>query len=109
MIMQKNLLTLGAVAWLTTFGATSQADDARCAVPPYGAPVQSFRAFVKNFGSLVPPAKFLPSICQIKYGGAERTPLYNLGFTDSDIDGKPLEDLWVEVLDAVRRLAIQTK
>jgi hypothetical protein len=62
----------------------------------YGASVQSFQAFAKNFGHLVTPSKFLPSICQIKYGGADRTSMYNLGFTDQDIDRKPLEDLWGE-------------
>lgn len=35
--------------------------------------------------------------------------MYNLGFTDQDIDGKPLEDLWVEVLTELHRLARQTK
>ncbi|MCK1474149.1 hypothetical protein IVB27_04810 [Bradyrhizobium sp. 197] len=99
--MAASLPMLGAVA--------AHADDARCAVPPYGASVHSFQAFAKNFGHLVTPSKFLPSICQIKYGGADRTSMYNLGFTDQDIDGKPLEDLWVEVLTELHRLARQTK
>ncbi|WP_354105090.1 hypothetical protein [Bradyrhizobium sp. LB14.3] len=99
--MAASLSMLGAVA--------AHADDARCAVPPYGASVHSFQAFAKNFGHLVTPSKFLPSMCQIKYGGADRTSMYNLGFTDQDIDGKPLEDLWVEVLTELHRLARQTK
>lgn len=88
---------LGAVA--------GRADDARSAVPPYGGSIQSFQAFAKTFGHLVAPSKFLPSICQIKFGGSDRTAMYNLGFTDEDLDRKPLEDLWVEVLTEVHRLA----
>jgi hypothetical protein len=104
-----SLMFLVATSLLMPGIVAACADDARCAVPPYGAPVQSFQAFAKNFGHLVTPSKFLPSICQIKYGGADRTSMYNLGFTDRDIDGKPLEDLWVEVLTELHRLARQTK
>lgn len=85
------------------------AADPRCSTPPYGGTVQEFQSFVKHFGSYVTPSKFLSSICEVKYGGADRTPMYNLGFTDRDIENKPLADLWVEVISAVHDLAKQSK
>jgi hypothetical protein len=54
------------------------------------------------------PAKFLSSICEVKFGGADRTTMYNLGFTDQEIDSKPTADLAVDMLTAIRQLAKQT-
>jgi hypothetical protein len=88
--------------------SSSYANDLRCNAPPYGDTVQAFQAYVKSFGQYVAPAKFLSSICEVKFGGADRTPMYNLGITDQDIDGKPTGDLAVEMLIAIQRLAKQT-
>jgi hypothetical protein len=85
------------------------ANDPRCAKPPYGGTVQEFQAIVKYFGGLVPPAKFLSGICNIRYGGNDRAVLYNLGFTDQEIDNKPLADLWVDTITAIHHLAEQPK
>jgi hypothetical protein len=63
---------------------------------------------VKNFGQYVAPAKFLSDICEVKFGGADPAPMYNLGFTDQDINSKSTADLAVDMLDALRRLAKQT-
>jgi hypothetical protein len=59
--------------------STCHASDPRCSAPPYGDTVQAFQAYVKNFGQYVAPAKFLSSICEVKFGGADRTAMYNLG------------------------------
>lgn len=88
--------------------STLHANDARCSSPPYGDTVQAFQAYVKSFGQYVAPARFLSSICDVKFGGADRTPMYNLGFTDQDIDSKPTCDLAVDMLTAIRRFARQT-
>ncbi|MCC8955276.1 hypothetical protein H8B02_18080 [Bradyrhizobium sp. Pear77] len=34
------------------------------------------------FGHIVTPTRILPAVCNVKYSGADRTGLYNLGFTD---------------------------
>lgn len=90
------------------FAAVGHANDVRCSAPPYGDTVAAFQSFVKYFGQYVTPAKFLSGICEVKYGGADRSPLYNLGFTDKDIETKSTADLGVDMLTALRRLAKQT-
>ena len=64
----------------------ARADDLRCKVPPYGMTDEDFKAFSDSFGALVVLTKTLPPLCNAKYGHADRTGLYNLGFTDQDID-----------------------
>jgi hypothetical protein len=87
----------------------AHANDSRCNAPPYGDTVQAFQSFVKHFGQYVTPAKFLSGVCEVKFGGVDRTPMYNLGITDQDIESKPTIDLGVDVLTALRRLAKQTQ
>jgi hypothetical protein len=87
----------------------SRADDDRCRVPPYGLAEGEFKAFVETFGHLITPAKMLPALCNVKYSGADRTGLYNLGFTDRDIDSKKLGDLAVQLVTALHNLATKTK
>jgi hypothetical protein len=94
---------------VVAFCCQARADDPRCNAPPYGGTVAEFQAFVKNFGVLVVPTKILPAICNAKFGGADRTGLYNLGFTDQDIDGKDTEDLGVQMIIALKNLADKTK
>ena len=88
--------------------ALPQAGDPRCNAPPYGGTVAEFQAFVKNLGSIVTPTEFLPKICNMRYGGAPRTGLYNLGFTDEQIDAKDTVNLAVDVLPALKNLADKT-
>ena len=58
---------------MVAFASAGHASDPRCSAPPYGGTVQDFQLFVKYFGQYVTPAKFLSGICDVKYGGADRT------------------------------------
>jgi hypothetical protein len=82
-LAKKSLL---AAATLAVLVSTCHGNDPRCAAPPYGDTVQAFQAFVKNFEKYVAPAKVLSSMCQMKFGGADRAAMYNLGFADQEID-----------------------
>jgi hypothetical protein len=82
----------------------ARAEDSRCKVPPYGGTEAKFRSFAETFGMLVTPAKVLSGVCNAKFGG-DRTALYNLGFTDADIDTRDTADLAVEVVGAIRNIA----
>jgi hypothetical protein len=82
----------------------ARAEDSRCKVPPYGGAEAKFRSFAETFGVIVTPAKVLSGVCNAKFGG-DRTMLYNLGFTDSDIDVQDTADLAVEMIGAVRNIA----
>jgi hypothetical protein len=88
-----------------SLSSAARADDPRCNVPPYGGTVAEYKAFVANFGQYVVPARVLSSMCNMKFSGTPRTALYNLGFTDADIDAKDTEDLAVDMLSAARDLA----
>ncbi|MEJ0052967.1 MAG: hypothetical protein WDN02_17510 [Methylovirgula sp.] len=102
--------TIIVVAVLTFCQAavSARANDSRCAVPPYGMTVSSFKAFAQAFGGVVVPAKVLPALCNAKYGGTDRTGLYNLGFTDQDIDSKSMGDLAPQFMTALFNLADKT-
>ena len=100
---------VGGVALAIFCCSQVRADDPRCAAPPYGLRDVSFKAFVKNFGHLVVPTQMLPALCNAKFGGADRAGLYNLGFTDQDIDSKDLGDLAAEVILALHDLASKVK
>jgi hypothetical protein len=109
---EPTMRSLRVFAGIVVFAALSsqaRADDPRCNAPPYGGTVAKFQAFVQNFGALVVPTKILPAICNAKFGGADRTGLYNLGFTDQDIDSKDTEDLGVQMIIALKNLADKTK
>ena len=43
----------------------------------------------------------LRNVCNAKYGGTDRIPFYNLGFTDQDIDAKSTVNLTVEMLKRI--------
>jgi hypothetical protein len=98
-----NLLKTAAA--LLLIASPAWAGDPRCDTPPYGGTVGEYKAFVKNFGSLVMPAKFLGGLCNMKFGNADRTGLYNMGFTDSDIDSKATADLGVDLIMAINHQA----
>jgi hypothetical protein len=96
---------IAVVALVSVLSSAARGDDPRCNAPPYGGTVGKFQAFVKTFGALVVPTKILPAICNAKFGGADRTGLYNLGFTDEQIDKKDTEDLAVDMIIALKNLA----
>ncbi|MBP0111067.1 hypothetical protein [Bradyrhizobium vignae] len=79
------------------------ADDTRCKAPPYGMSDHDFRLFVEVFGHIVTPTRILPAVCNVKFGGADRTALYNLGFTDRDIDSKSVGILASDMLGAKKK------
>jgi hypothetical protein len=96
---------IGGIAIAALCWSQAYADDPRCKAPPYGMSDRDFRAFVETFGQFVVPTKTLPALCNAKYSGADRTGLYNLGFTDRDIDSKNLGDIALQFMDAMHNLA----
>lgn len=106
--MRKLGRLLGVAAVLAVASSSAYADDPRCSAPPYGGTVTGFQAFVKYFGHVVVPTKVLPALCNMKFGGSDRTALYNLGFTDQQIDEKKTEDLAVDMVMALKNLADKT-
>jgi hypothetical protein len=106
--MRPSFVFAGAVVFVA-LSSQARADDPRCNAPPYGGTVAGFQAFVKNFGAIVTPTKMLPAICNVKFSGADRTGMYNLGFTDQDIDTKSTEDLAVQMVIALKNLADKVK
>ncbi len=85
--------------------SAAHAVDPRCNAPPYGMPESDFRAFVETFNGVITPTKTLPALCNAKFGGADRTGLYNLGFTDRDIDSKKMGDLALQFIVALKNFA----
>jgi len=82
----------------------ARADNQRCNAPPYGGSVEKYKAFVDNYGSVIPPVKILTAACNAKFGGSDRTALYNLGITDSEISSKDTSDLAVQIVIALKKL-----
>jgi hypothetical protein len=98
----------GAVA-VIALSAQARANDPRCNVPPYGMEVAEFKSFADSFGHLIVITQTLPALCNVKYSGTDRTGLYNLGFTDQDINSKSMGDLAIQLLIALKNLADKTK
>jgi hypothetical protein len=96
-----------AFALILAFSASSAAaQPSKCSAPPYGGSAAHYRAFIKDFGRLLDnPARMLSAICRAKFEGADRTPLYNLGFTDSEIDGEETSDFAVKMIAALKNLS----
>ena len=94
--------------FFAALSCVANAADPRCNAPPSGGTVNGYKAFVKNFGSVVPPVKILGSVCNAKFGG-DRTGLYNLGFTDADIDSKDTATLAADVVMAMKDLVDKVK
>jgi hypothetical protein len=70
------------------------AADARCNAPPYGGSVAAYKAFVESFNQYV-----VPDICNAKYSSGEpRRALYNLGFTNEEINKMDTVDLAAKAL-----------
>jgi len=94
-----------AAIWLTGLCFSAHAADNRCAVPPYGMAVSDFKRYTETLGTVFPAARFLPPLCNAKYGDLDRTGLYNLGFTDKDIDSKSMSELIVQEIRALKNFA----
>jgi hypothetical protein len=109
MTLKRAFILAGIIACAVIYCLPTHAEDARCKAPPYGMSVSDFQAFVKTFGHLVAVSRTLPPLCNAKYGGGDRTGLYNLGFTDQQIDSKDMGDLALDLLDALKNLADKIK
>ena len=94
-----------AVTFATVLAPAAHAGDLRCNAPPYGSTMTEFRAFVKDYGNIIAPPHLLASVCNAKYGAESRKALYNLGFTDEEIDAKDTVVLAFDVIVAKTRLA----
>jgi hypothetical protein len=85
----------------------AHASTQSCDRPPFGMTVGGFKAAVNDL--LEPlglvPTKVLPPLCRANFEGGDRTPLYNLGLTDHEIDSEPMDDLLVDFLKALRQFA----
>ncbi len=95
-------LALGATivfAWSTT----AHAGDPRCYKPPYGGSPDRYRGIEETYRqTLDSVAKTLEEICNMKFGGADRAALHQLGFTDDAIDARDTTVLAVEMFQAVK-------
>ena len=93
-------LSLAAMT-VVAINSTAHADDPRCNRPPYGGSPDRYRAFLEAYGQkLDNPAKTVQAICNMKFGGADRTALYNLRFSDEEINRKDTSELAVDMLKA---------
>jgi hypothetical protein len=92
---------------------SAQAQSKKCNAPPYGDTETAYKEFAHRSQALVLrvgesflPTKVLPPICRAKFEGADRTPFYNLGFTDRDFETKSTTEFatqWVlAVMDLIR-------
>jgi hypothetical protein len=95
-------LSLAAVV-VVAVNSTAHAGDPRCNKPPYGGSPDRYRAVVETSGQkLESVAKTLEEICNMKFGGADRTALYNLGFTDAEINRTDTSALALDMLKGSR-------
>jgi hypothetical protein len=93
-------LTLVVVVALN---APAQANDPRCNRPPYGGSPDRYRAALEAFGPKVEEAaKTLQAICNMKFGGADRAPLYHLGLGNAEIDSEDTSLLAIKMLKAAK-------
>jgi uncharacterized protein YecT (DUF1311 family) len=104
--------TTQAPTWAPSATPYAHAIDPRCNAPPYGGTDAGYQSFVLTLGRLLDPAsperasdKLWSAICKAKFGGLERTGLYNLGFTDAQINATNVDKLAVDMLKALKNLA----
>jgi hypothetical protein len=105
----RSLSAVGATMLIVFCFSQACADDPRCKVPPFGMSESDFRSFVETFGGVIVPTKTLPALCNAKFGGADRTGLYNLGFTDQDINSKNMGDLALQFIVSLKNFADKTR
>jgi hypothetical protein len=95
---------LSFAAALIAVTSAAQADDPRCARPPYGGSPDRYRAVLEAYGQdLGRATKALEGICRMKFDGADRSPLYKLQFNDEDINQMGTEALALEMLKRTGR------
>jgi hypothetical protein len=93
-------LSLAAMT-VVAINSTAHAGDSRCDRPPYGGSPDRYRAFLEAYGrKLDNPEKTVEAVCNMKFGGADRTALYALHFSDEEISRKDTSELAVEMLKA---------
>ena len=96
---------LSFVATLIAVTSSAQADDPRCARPPYGGSPDRYRAVLEAYGQdLGKVTKTLEEICRMKFDGADRTALYKLHYKDEEINRMDTEAL---ALDMLKRKSLQ--
>jgi hypothetical protein len=105
----RGLHIFAGVFVFVALSSQARASDPRCNAPPYGMEVAEFKSFADSFGHLIVITQTLPALCNVKYSGTDRTGLYNLGFTDQDINSKSMGDLAVQLIIALKNLADKTK
>ena len=90
---------LSLAAALIAVTSAAQADDPRCARPPYGGSPDRYRAVLEAYGQdLAKVTKTLGEICRMKFDGADRAALYKLQYKDEDIDRMGTEALALDML-----------
>ena len=88
---------------VATLSSAALAGDPRCNRPPYGGSPDRYRAILETFSQkLDSVAKTLGEICNMKFGGADRTALHKLGFTDQDIDTTDTSTLAIDMLNGAK-------
>ena len=96
---------LSFAAALIAVTSAAQADDPRCARPPYGGSPDRYRAVLEAYRQdLGQVTKTLEEICRMKFDGADRTALYKLQYKDEDINRMDTEAL---ALDMLKRKKLQ--
>ena len=97
--------TLVAVAGLlVAVVRPTLADNPRCASAPYGDTMSAYNSYITHLSQYAPPAEILSLVCNMKLGGTDRTPLYDLGLSDGDIDDTPTTELAARILAATSGL-----
>jgi hypothetical protein len=98
----------------------AQAHDGQCGAPPYGASTDAYNVFIaeaSQSGDAESAAaeklsheavELLAKICKMKYGAADRTELYRVGFTPEDIDHSSTVMLTGEYLGIIKYVAFQS-
>ncbi|MFI5002686.1 MAG: hypothetical protein ACHQK9_22600 [Reyranellales bacterium] len=98
-VLGKLLLAASVVA----LASTAHAADPRCSRPPYGGSPDRYRAILETYrDKLASVAKTLEEVCNMKFGGADRTALHKLGFTDGEIDRTDTARLTVDIINGFR-------
>lgn len=98
-ITKLSLTAVIVLAW----SSAAFASDPRCARPPFGGSPDRYRAIRESYSQkLDSVTKTLEEICNMKFGGADRTALYKLGFTDEEITRLDTSALTIDVLKGAK-------
>jgi hypothetical protein len=92
-----------AAAIVVAVSSTAHAGDPRCNRPPYGGSPDRYRALTQAYSQTVDDLSTkLEGICNMKFGGADRTELLNLGLTNDAIDKADTSVLAVKLFQAAK-------